>query len=121
MNKSFKYFFLLFSSLIHAESIVIDANLDEAEWEKAYIINEYYETVPYTLKPAEVQTVTKIISNKEGIYIGFTNYQDNDSMLSNKSMRDENTNNVEQNGVAIDFDGDGLKAYMFIATLANIQ
>ena len=85
MNKSFKYFFLLLSSIIHAESIVVDANLDEAEWEKAYIINEYYETVPYTLTPAEVQTVTKIISNKEGIYIGFTNYQENDSMLFGES------------------------------------
>ena len=36
-------------------------------------------------------------------------------------MRDEVPNNVEQNGVAIDFDGDGLKAYMFFVTLANIQ
>ena len=42
-------------------------------------------------------------------------------MLSKKSMRDEVPNNVEQNGVAIDFDGDGLKAYMFFVTLANIQ
>ena len=65
--------------------------------------------------------MTRIISNEEGIYIGFTNFQDNASMLSNKSMRDEIPNNAEQNGVAIDFDGDGLKAYMFFATLANIQ
>ena len=42
-------------------------------------------------------------------------------MLTNKSMRDEVPNNVEQNGVAIDFDGDGLKAYMFFVTLANIK
>ena len=42
-------------------------------------------------------------------------------MLSNKSMRDETPNNVEQNGVASDFDGDGTKAYLFFVTLANIQ
>ena len=121
MKSSLKYFFLILPSLIFAESIVIDANLDDAEWEKAFVINQYFETVPFTLKPAKVKTITKVISNKEGIYVGFTNFQDNESMLSKKSMRDENTNNVEQNGIAIDFDGDGLKAYMFIATLANIQ
>ena len=35
-------------------------------------------------------------------------------MQSNKSMRDEVPNNVEQNGIAIDFDAEGLKAYMFL-------
>ncbi len=36
-------------------------------------------------------------------------------------MRDEVPNNVEQNGIAIDFDAEGLKAYMFFVTLADIQ
>ena len=121
MNIQFKYILMLFLPAIYAESIVIDAELNEKDWEKALVIDEYYETSPYTLKPGSLKTVTRIISNEDGIYIGFTNFQDNSSMLSNKSMRDEGSNNVEQNGVAIDFDGDGLKAYMFIVTLANIQ
>ena len=121
MNIHFKYILLLFLPAIYAESIIIDADLSEKDWDKAIVIDKYYETSPYTLKPGDLKTITRIISNKEGIYIGFTNFQDNSSMLSNKSMRDEGSNNVEQNGVAIDFDGDGLKAYMFIVTLANIQ
>ena len=121
MNKSLKYLFLLFLPSAYSQSIEIDANLNEAQWENAIVINEYYETVPFTLLPSQVKTETRIFSNEDGIYIGFTNFQDNESMLSNKSMRDEVPNNVEQNGVAIDFDGDGLKAYMFFVTLANIQ
>ncbi len=121
MNKSLKYLFLLFLPSAYSQSIEIDANLNEAQWENAIVINEYYETVPFTLLPSQVKTETRIFSNENGIYIGFTNFQDNESMLSNKSMRDEVPNNVEQNGVAIDFDGDGLKAYMFFVTLANIQ
>lgn len=121
MKIHFKYILLLFLPAIYAESIIIDADLSEKDWDKAIVIDKYYETSPYTLKPGNLKTITRIISNKEGIYIGFTNFQDNSSMLSNKSMRDEGSNNVEQNGVAIDFDGDGLKAYMFIVTLANIQ
>ena len=121
MKKNLKYLFLLFLPSVYIHSIEIDASLDEAEWEKAIVINEYFETVPYTLIPSEVKTETRIFSNENGIYVGFTNFQDNESMLSKKSMRDEVPNNVEQNGVAIDFDGDGLKAYMFFVTLANIQ
>ena len=121
MNRSLKYLLLLFLPSAYSQTIEIDANLSEVEWENALVINEYYETVPYTLLPSEVKTETRIFSNENGIYIGFTNFQDNESMLSKKSMRDEVPNNVEQNGVAIDFDGDGLKAYMFFVTLANIQ
>ena len=121
MNKILTYLLGLSIAVISAEGIIIDGSLDEPEWEEAFVIDKYYEAVPYTLKTPDVKTVTRIISNEEGIYIGFTNFQDNASMLSNKSMRDEIPNNAEQNGVAIDFDGDGLKAYMFFATLANIQ
>ena len=121
MNRSLKYLLLLFLPSVYSQTIQIDADLSEVEWEKALVINEYYETVPYTLLSSEVKTETRIFSNENGIYIGFTNFQDNESMLSKKSMRDEVPNNVEQNGVAIDFDGDGLKAYMFFVTLANIQ
>ena len=117
MKKNLKYLFLLFFTSVYVHSIEIDASLDEPEWEKAIVINEYFETVPYTLIPSEVKTETRIFSNENGIYVGFTNFQDNESMLSKKSMRDEVPNNVEQNGVAIDFDGDGLKAYMFFVTL----
>ena len=49
---------------------------------------------------------------KRGIYVGFINYQENSSIISNKSLRDEWSANAEQNGVAIDFDSDGTKAYM---------
>ena len=121
MKIHLKYLFVLLLPTAYVQSIEIDATLDEAEWENAIVINEYFETVPYTLIPSEVKTETRIVSNENGIYVGFTNFQDNESMLSKKSMRDEVPNNVEQNGVAIDFDGDGLKAYMFFVTLANIQ
>jgi len=48
MKKNLKYLFLLFLPSAYIHSIEIDASLDEAEWEKAIVINEYFETVPYT-------------------------------------------------------------------------
>ena len=46
MKKNLKYLFLLFLPSVYIHSIEIDASLDEAEWEKAIVINEYFETVP---------------------------------------------------------------------------
>ena len=121
MNKSYNYFFLLFSLFINAESIVIDANLDEPEWDTAITINQYSEVIPFTLQPAEERTVAKIFSNENGIYVGFTNFQENSTMLSNKSLRDEIANTADQNWISIDFDNDREKAYLFFVTLANIK
>jgi hypothetical protein len=121
MNKSYNYFFLLFSLFINAESMVIDANLDEPEWDTAITINQYSEVIPFTLQPAEERTVAKIFSNKSGIYFGFTNFQENSTMLSNKSLRDEIANTADQNWISIDFDNDREKAYLFFVTLANIK
>ena len=121
MNKSYNFFFLFFSLFINAESIVIDANLNEPEWDTAITINQYSEVIPFTLQPAEERTVAKIFSNENGIYVGFTNFQENSTMLSNKSLRDEITNTADQNWISIDFDNDRQKAYLFFVTLANIK
>ena len=121
MSKSYNYFFLFFSLFINAESIVIDANLNEPEWDTAITINQYSEVIPFTLQPAEERTVAKIFSNENGIYVGFTNFQENSTMLSNKSLRDEIANTADQNWISIDFDNDRQKAYLFFVTLANIK
>ena len=121
MNKSYSYFFLFFSLFINAESVVIDANLNEPEWDTAITINQYSEVIPFTLQPAEERTVAKIFSNEKGIYVGFTNFQENSTMLSNKSLRDEIANTADQNWISIDFDNDRQKAYLFFVTLANIK
>ena len=121
MSKSYNYFFLFFSLFINAESIVIDANLNEPEWDTAITVNQYSEVIPFTLQPAEERTVAKIFSNENGIYVGFTNFQENSTMLSNKSLRDEIANTADQNWISIDFDNDRQKAYLFFVTLANIK
>ena len=82
MNKSYNYLFLFFSLFINAESMVIDANLNEPEWDTAITINQYSEVIPFTLQPAKEKTVAKVFSNEDGIYIGFTNFQENSTMLS---------------------------------------
>ena len=117
-----KYLYILLASLpLLSEVISVDGFLDEPEWEKAQVIDRFYEVSPYTLQEREEseRTIALIFSNKDGIYVGFKNYQDSESMLSRKSMRDEMTSISEKNSINIDFDGDGSKAYIIVVSLAD--
>ena len=114
-------YFLLASFPLLSEVISVDGSLDELEWENAQVIDRFYEVSPFTLQEREEseRTIALIFSNKDGIYVGFKNYQDSESMLSRKSMRDEMTSISEKNSINIDFDGDGSKAYIIAVSLAD--
>ena len=117
-----KYLYILLASFpLLSEVVNIDGSLDEPEWDNAHVIDRFYEVSPYTLKEREEseRTIALIFSNKDGIYVGFKNYQDTDSMFSRKSMRDEMTSISEKNSINIDFDGDGSKAYIIAVSLAD--
>ena len=44
-----KYILIFWIPLISGKAIILDGNLDEPEWESAFVIDEYYEVVPFTL------------------------------------------------------------------------
>ena len=121
MIRHLKYSLLFFALPFLAESISIDGNLNEPEWQTAAVIDNYYEVSPYTLKKSEYKTTALIFSNEDGIYVSFKNYQKKSSMMTNKSMRDQTPETSDQNGIGIDFDGNRSKAYMFQVTLADVQ
>ena len=121
MIRHLKYSLLFFALPFLAESISIDGNLNEPEWQTAAVIDNYYEVSPYTLKKSKYKTTALIFSNEDGIYVSFKNYQKKSSMMTNKSMRDQTPETSDQNGIGIDFDGNRSKAYMFQVTLADVQ
>ena len=110
---------LLFSISLVSETILVDGELNEPEWQSAFKITEFYETDPYTLKKTDNETIAYIFSNEDGIYVGFINYQDESTMLSNKTMRDEISSLSEKNSINIDFDGDRSKAYIIAVALGD--
>ena len=119
MNKLFLSALLFFSIFVKAESIIIDGVLDEPEWANAISRNEFFQTSPFNLERSVDETVGYILSNKDGIYIGFINKQSNSSMLSKKTLRDEMTSLSDKNSINIDFDGDGNKAYILAVNLGD--
>ena len=84
-----KFFIFFVSVNLIAESIVIDGNLDEPEWQTAFKITEFYESDPYTLRKTDNETEAYIFSNEDGIYVGFINYQDETHTKQNKYSSDD--------------------------------
>ena len=58
MTKYFKIVSLFVVLQLHAESIIIDGDLSEPEWEKAIVIDRFYEVSPYTLKAVSYTHLT---------------------------------------------------------------
>ena len=56
-------------------AISIDGVLDEPEWEQAQLYSDFVTVEPLTGEPAKYSTQVRLLTNAEGIFIGFTNYQ----------------------------------------------
>ena len=120
MHRIFKTLLLLLIPTVSwASSMNIDGSLDEPEWNNAFEITDFYETSPFTLKKNELLTTALIFSNKDGIYVGFKNFQSNDSMFSRKTLRDQINSLSDKNSINIDFDGDGNKAFILAINLGD--
>ena len=104
---------VLFTSSIHSLDIIVDGKLEEKEWSEAKEITKYYESLPYTLNDASGFQKVLVLEDEEGIYLGFINYQDQETIRTQKHQRDDEMANADMVGVSIDFDGDGLLSYGF--------
>jgi len=93
--------------------MVIDGKIKETDWNQAREITKYYESLPYTLNDASGSQKVLVLEDEKGIYLGFINYQSNDSIRTQKHQRDDEMANADMVGVSIDFDGDGLLSYGF--------
>ena len=60
MNRVYKILCTFGASILIAEPITLDGNLNEESWKDAFVIENYYETVPFTLEPASVKTITRV-------------------------------------------------------------
>ena len=73
---------VLFTSSIHSLDILVDGKLEEKEWSEAKEITKYYESLPYTLNDASGSQKVLVLEDEEGIYLGFINYQDQETIIN---------------------------------------
>ncbi|MFM1570447.1 MAG: DUF5916 domain-containing protein [Porticoccaceae bacterium] len=100
-------------------AIKIDGVLDEPEWANARVYKDFVTVEPLTSDPAKYATEVRLITNEEGIFIGFTNYQPASVKRINRRFARDADIKADRVMVGIDFDGTAESAYDFTVGSAN--
>ena len=112
---------LSFAPLSAMAQITIDGILDEAEWAEAQVFDAFVTTEPLTSAPAKYATQARVLTNEDGIYVGFRNYQPAEVKRIQRRFARDAFIMADRNIVNIDFDGNGLTAYDFTVGITNSQ
>ena len=120
---SYRYLLLVALSCLMAPiaygAITIDGVLDESEWASARVYSDFVTVEPLTSDPAKYATEVRLITNKEGIFVGFTNYQPASVKRVNRRFARDADIKADRIMVGIDFDGTAESAYDFTVGSAN--
>ena len=118
LKKILVFIFSFFSSIL-VTAITVDGNLDEPEWQKAKIINDFVTVYPNDKSKPKFKTEVRIFSDEKGIYFGFTNEQPIETHTPLKHPRDKWFVDADRNFIMIDFDGNATVGYEFSVTLGD--
>ncbi len=100
-------------------SITIDGVIDEPEWQDALVYSDFVTVEPLTGGPAKYSTEVRMITNDEGIFVAFTNYQPPSVKRVKRQFPRDAQIEADRNIVSIDFDGTALAGYDFTVGSAN--
>ena len=89
-------------------SITIDGVIDEPEWQDAVVYSDFVTVEPLTGGPAKYSTEVRMITNEEGIFVAFTNYQPPYVTRWKRQLPRVSQIEAERNTVRIYFDGTAL-------------
>ena len=100
-------------------AITIDGELDEPECANARVYTDFVTVEPLTSDPAKYATEVRMITNEEGIFVGFRNYQPAAVKRVNRRFARDAQIESDRNVVSIDFDGTAQSGYDFTVGSAN--
>jgi hypothetical protein len=101
--------------------ISVDGVLDEPQWQQALRIDQFVTTEPLTGEPAKYHTEVLLLTNDEGIFVGFRNYQPPGVKRVQRHFARDSSIEADRNILGIDFDGSGLSGYDFTVGASNSQ
>ena len=68
---------------------MIDADLSDAAWEKAAVIDDFTQRSPNPYEPATERTVVRILYDENNLYFAFYNYDSTpDQIVVRNKQRD---------------------------------
>ncbi|TRX65828.1 sugar-binding protein [Carboxylicivirga sp. M1479] len=105
------------------ETFVIDGVLDEAGWDKARLIDEFWQHWPNDTIPSEVKTEVRIAYGESHIYVGAICYEENPSPVVLSMRRDDEGNYWRSDAfcVSMDPNNNDKNGYIFGLNAAGVQ
>lgn len=103
------------------QTLTVDGNLDEADWQMAPDATDFVQNWPVPGKPETHKTIAKVLYDDVAIYIGAILYDvAADSVLRQLVKRDE-IGNSDYFAVYLDTYHDKINGYGFMVTAAGVQ
>ncbi|WP_445722712.1 DUF5916 domain-containing protein [Flavobacterium sp.] len=105
------------------ENIVIDGNLDELNWSKATIADEFYTFEPDNgnIAQNDLRTEVKVLYDNNALYIGAILYDNEPSKILKEFTERDKTGIADSFGVFINGYNDGQQDFQFYVTASNGQ
>ena len=100
-------------------AIKVDGQLDEPEWARARVFNDFRVTQPYTLGSPRHPTEVRLLGTPEGIVIGFRCVQPASTPRQKEQTPRDTDNNGDRVNVYLDLDADAKVAYNVTIALAG--
>lgn len=100
--------------------IVVDAVLDEAEWEQASVLRDFWQYVPVDGRRAADSTVVRVWYSPTRIHFGVTAYGREDAVRATLADRDK-IDSDDQIQIILDTFDDQRQAYVFAVNPLGIQ
>ena len=96
----------------------LDGVLDEVEWERAAVIDEFVQQEPSEGEPATERTVVRIMYDAEALYIGMEAYDSEDGGVIATEMRRDSRQLLDEDNFQIILDtfNDSRSGYMFVTS-----
>ena len=102
--------------------IVIDGQLDEADWRAAPLATDFLQNDPREGEPATARTEVRVLYDDENLYFGFIAYDaEPDKLVINDLTRDFNALAGDAVGVVLDTFHDERNGYMFETSPAGAK
>jgi hypothetical protein len=102
-------------------NIVLDAKLDEADWQTADVARNWFLNYPVDTVFAPFQTEARVTFDDQFFYVSFLCYDDNTPDLINSLRRDFEYPYNDNVGVNVGPFNDGLNGFFFAVTPAGVQ
>ena len=103
-----------------AEAPIIDGDLSDASWARAFVVFDFYQNSPDAFAPATERTEVRIMYDENNLYFGFYNYDSNPGEIIIGTMaRDGNLFNSDNVRIALDPGATRRNGYHFQVSVAG--